>query len=78
MEETSLKITGANKSFINKITNTISKILIPTKVGINGMLITVKRNSMIKAFEHYNLEKELTFDIFFKAYKLIEKNLEED
>ena len=58
MEETSLKITGANKSFINKIANTISKILIPTKVGINGMLITVKRNSMIKAFEHYNLEKE--------------------
>ena len=58
MEETSLKITGANKSFLNKLTNTISKILIPTKLGINGMLITVKRNSMIKAFEHYNLEEE--------------------
>lgn len=58
MEDTSLKITGANKSFLNKLTNTISKILIPTKVGINGMLITVKRNSMIKAFEHYNLEEE--------------------
>ncbi len=54
MEETSLRITGANKSFINKISNTISKILIPTKIGINGMLITVKRNSMIKAFEHFN------------------------
>ena len=51
MEETSLRITGANKSFINKISNTISKILIPTKIGINGMLITVKRNSMIKAIE---------------------------
>ncbi len=58
MEDTSLKITGANKSFLNKLTNTISKILIPTKLGINGMLITVKRNSMIKAFEHYNLEEE--------------------
>ena len=58
MEDTSLKITGANKSFLNKLTNTISKILIPTKVGINGMLITVKRNSMIKAFEHYNLQEE--------------------
>ncbi len=58
MEETSLKITGANKSFINKITKTISKILTPTKVGINGMLISVKRNSMIKAFEHYNLQEE--------------------
>ena len=58
MEETSLKITGANKSFINKITNTLSKILTPTKVSINGMLISVKRNSMIKAFEHYNVEEE--------------------
>ena len=58
MEETSLKITGANKSFLNRITNTISKILIPTKVGINGMFITVKRNSMIKAFEHYKTEED--------------------
>ena len=39
MEETSLRITGANKSFLNKISKTISKILIPTKIGINGMLI---------------------------------------
>ena len=58
MEETSLRITGANKSFINKISKTISKILIPTKIGINGMLISVKRNSMIKAFEHFNLVEE--------------------
>ena len=58
MEETSLKITGANKSFFNKITNTISKILIPTKLGINGLLITVKRNAMIKMFERYTIEEE--------------------
>ena len=58
MEETSLRITGANKSFINKISNTISKILIPTKIGINGMLISVKRNSMIKAFENFNSAEE--------------------
>ena len=74
MEETSLKITGANKSFINKITNTISKILTPTKVSINGMLISVKRNSMIKAFEHYNVEKddketyEKKYDESYEAY----------
>ena len=54
MEDTSLKITGANKSFLNKLTNTISKILIPTKVGINGMLITVKRNSMIMYSYNYH------------------------
>ena len=58
MEETSLKITGANKTFINKLTNTISKMLIPTQVGINGMLISVKRNSMIKAFMHFTEETE--------------------
>lgn len=54
MEETSLKITGANKSFMNKISNTLSKLLIPTKIGINGMFISVKRNTMLKAFEHFN------------------------
>ena len=74
MEETSLKITGANKSFLNRITNTISKILIPTKVGINGMFITVKRNSMIKAFEHYKTEeddkekKEKKYDETYEVY----------
>ena len=67
MEETSLRITGANKSFINKISNTISKILIPTKIGINGMLISVKRNSMIKAFEHFNSVEEK--DNFEKKYE---------
>lgn len=74
MEETSLKITGANKSFINKLTNTISKILIPTKVGINGMLISVKRNSMIKVFTKYleetedKEEYEKKYDEAYEAY----------
>lgn len=58
MEEKSLKITGANKTFINKITNTLTKILIPTKIGINGMLISIKRNNLLKAFENYNLDNE--------------------
>ena len=53
MEEKSLKITGADKTFLSKLSKTISKILIPTKVGINGMLISVKRNNLIKAFENY-------------------------
>lgn len=53
MEEKSLRITGANTTFFNKITKTISKILIPTKIGINGMLINKKRNNLIKAYENY-------------------------
>ena len=58
MEERSLRIVGADKSFFNKITNTLTKLLIPTKIGINGMLISIKRNSLIKAFENYNAENE--------------------
>ena len=53
MEERSLRITGADISFINKITNTLTKLLIPTKIGINSMLITVKRNNLIKNYETY-------------------------
>ena len=56
VEEKSLKITGANKTFFAKLTTTINKILIPTKVGINGLLISSKRNSMIKAFEKFTSE----------------------
>ena len=36
MEERSLRITGTNTTFFNKITKTLTKILIPTKIGING------------------------------------------
>lgn len=53
MEEKSLKITGANTTFFNKITKTLTKMLIPTKVGINGMFIAMKRNAVIKAYENY-------------------------
>lgn len=58
MEERSLKITGADTSFFNKITNTLSKILIPTKIGINGMFINIKRNAVIKTYENYSKENE--------------------
>ena len=58
MEERSLRITGADTNFLNKITNTLSKILIPTKIGINGMFINIKRNSLIKAYESYTKDKE--------------------
>lgn len=58
MEERSLRITGVETNFFNKITNTLTKILIPTKIGINGMLITIKRNSLLKAFDSYTRENE--------------------
>lgn len=61
VEERSLKITGANKTFFNKLTNTINKLLIPTKVGINNMLINVKRNALLKAYDK-SIEENLDVD----------------
>lgn len=57
MEERSLRV-YSDKTFFTKITNTISKMLIPTKIGINGMLISIKRNNVIKAFEAFYEAKE--------------------
>ena len=52
MEERSLRV-YQEKTFFSKISNTITKLLIPTKIGINGMLISIKRNNALKAFEQY-------------------------
>lgn len=52
MEEKSLRVYSDKKIF-TKITNTITKLLIPTKIGINGMLISIKRNNVLKAYEAY-------------------------
>ena len=76
MEEKSLRITGTDKKFFSKITNTLTKMLIPTKIGINGMLISVKRNSLLKAFENfisdnenYNKEElEKKYDSAYEGY----------
>ena len=74
MEERSLRITGTDKTFFNKITNTITKILIPTKIGLNGMLISIKRNSLLKAYEIYkadetnNEDLEKKYNTAYEAY----------
>lgn len=68
MEEKSLRIVGADKNFFNKITNTLTKILIPTRIGINGMLISIKRNSLIKAFETYTKDNNYNDEELEKKY----------
>lgn len=50
MEERSLRV-YQQKTFFSKIGTTISKMLIPTKIGFNGMMISVKRNNLLKAYE---------------------------
>jgi len=52
MEERSLRV-YTDKTFFTKITSTITKMLIPTKIGINGMLISMKRNNVLKAYEAF-------------------------
>lgn len=51
MEERGLRVAKTDGAFFSKISTTISKLLIPTKIGINGMLITIKRNSVLKNYE---------------------------
>ena len=58
MEERSLRV-YTDKTFFTKLTSTITKMLIPTKIGINGMLISMKRNNVLKAYEAFiECEKE--------------------
>ena len=70
MEERSLRLVATDKTFFNKITNTLSKFLIPTQIGINGMRISMKRNALIKAYEATeNIEDESKQDIIEKKYE---------
>lgn len=73
MQEKSLKVLDSNKTFFSKISTTISKILIPTRIGFNGMLITLKRNALVKSYENYveninneNVDKK---EALFKKYE---------
>ena len=50
MEERSLRV-YQQKTFFSKIGTTISKILIPTRIGFNGVMISVKRNNLLKSYE---------------------------
>lgn len=58
MEERGLRIAKTDKAFFSRIQTTISKLLIPTKIGINGMLITLKRNNVLKSYEIINDNEE--------------------
>jgi len=58
MEQKSLRVLDTNKTFFSKITSTITKMLIPTKLGINNMMISMKRNNLIKAYTNYNTSVE--------------------
>ena len=54
MEQRSLRVVETDKTFFSKIGSTISKLLIPTRIGFNGVMISVKRNSLLKAYGAYS------------------------
>ena len=58
MGERSLRIYDSEKTFFSKITNTINKLFIPTKIGINGMLISIKRNNILKVYDNLQSAKK--------------------
>lgn len=51
MEERSLRIVDSNKTFFGKLSNTLSRIIVPTKIGMNSFVINLKRNNLIKTYE---------------------------
>lgn len=58
MEERSLRV-YADKTFFTRLTNTLTKMMIPTKIGINSMIITMKRNNVLKCYDAFKqAEKE--------------------
>lgn len=51
-EEKSLKVYDTRRTFFSKIGSTLGKILTPTKLGFNNLLVSMKRGSMIKNYKN--------------------------
>lgn len=71
MEEKSLRIYESDKTFFSKITNTLNKILAPGKSGFNGVIISMKRNNVIKNYDNYiqNEKKADKKGVYLKKYE---------
>ena len=73
MEERSLKVLPAETTFLNKISNTLTRLLIPTKISLNSVMINLKRSGVLKNYTAYkeaeaagNADKK---DQFYKRYE---------
>ena len=69
-----LKVLNLDKTFFGKITDSIAKIILPTQLGINAIMISVKRNNVIKAHNAYmedtSNRKDLSFNKYENVYSL--------
>lgn len=68
MEERSLRV-YADKTFFTRITSTLTKMLIPTKIGINTLAISMKRNNILKNYEAFENAEESKKENIEKKYE---------
>lgn len=54
-EERGLRVLSNDTTFFNKVSTTLTKLLMPTRLGLNGMMINIKRSSVIKTFEQLKI-----------------------
>lgn len=73
MEERSLRV-YADKTFFTRITNTLTKVLVPTKIGINNVIISIKRNNVLK---NYDTFEAMTKEDNENKKEMLEKKYEE-
>lgn len=68
--EKSLRIYDTKKTFFSKLSITFTKILTPTKTGINNLLINLKRTSVIKAYtQSVNSKDDEKKDMFDRKFE---------
>ncbi len=68
-EEKSIRIYDTKKTFFARIGSTVSKILAPTKVGFNNLVVNIKRNSMIKSYKNMISCKEEKRELAEKKFE---------
>lgn len=59
VEERGLRVLANDTTFFSKVSSALTKLLTPTKIGINGIMINVKRTSTIKAYDAYKSAEQL-------------------
>ena len=68
--ERGLRVIETDKTFFKKITNTIGKLFIPTKVGFNSVMISIKRNNVVKAYLYDEEDDEASRKKYEDTYAL--------
>ena len=68
--EKSLRVYDTKKTFFSKLSTTFTKLLTPTKTGINNILVGVKRNGVVKYYTQIsNCKEEDKKEIYEKRFE---------